>query len=412
MFAVAQAIVRKGHNVHWLTSPSHAKRTAQVPVDVRPEFHATKHIYSIDQPLEKKGETGLLDGDYSRLQGRLLAQVEDYRRVLREIGDIDVLVVDVMPYGAQAMYELGEIPRWVSLGVIPMYTSGMDAPLAVSGQAPPTSYLGHCVNALQQWTQQNLTLPYSLAPVANTQRRQLGLADLPRGQPLESYWYSPFLHIQASSSALEFDQRPANKTRVEFVGPLFAQGSVENANHVPLAWDEIVAHPRVIGITQGTFTMNPTSLIIPAIKALSEDKQNLLVVVSPYEREIREQIDVPSNVLIKEWLPYDFLLPQIRLFVTNGGYGSITQALYHKVPLLCAGQTEDKKDTAARVAWAGAGIDLKTDSPSVQQVKQAAEAILGDERYIARAAKMGEELKALGGANEAARLIEEFAKQE
>jgi hypothetical protein len=378
---------------------------------VRPEFHATEKIYSIDKPLEERGETGLLDGNYSRLEGRVIAQVEDYRHVLREIGDIDVLVVDVMPYGAQALYELGEIPRWISLGVIPMYTSGADAPLAASGQVPPTSCFDRFLNTFQRWSQHYLTLPWYLAPIVNKQRRRLGLNNLPHAQTLESYWYSPFLHIQASSSALEFDQTLATNSRVEFVGPLFVHAT-DNTGHVPHQWNIIAAHPRVIGITQGTFTMNPTSLIIPAIQALSENEENLLVVVSPYEHEIREQVNVPSNVLIRKWVPYDLLLPQLRLFVTNGGYGSITQALYHKVPLLCAGQTEDKKDTAARVAWAGAGIDLRTDSPSVNQVKRAAEDVLGDAKYLANAAKLGEELQSLGGAKKAARLIEEFAKEE
>jgi UDP:flavonoid glycosyltransferase YjiC (YdhE family) len=41
------------------------------------------------------------------------------------------------------------------------------------------------------------------------------------------------------------------------------------------------------------------------------------------------------------------------------------------VPLVCAGRTEDKADVSARVAWAGAGVDLRTDTPTAQQVRHA-----------------------------------------
>jgi UDP:flavonoid glycosyltransferase YjiC (YdhE family) len=116
-------------------------------------------------------------------------------------------------------------------------------------------------------------------------------------------------------------------------------------------------------------------------------------VISPYRKEIEAQIDssLNSNVLFAEFLPYDVLLPRLRLLITNGGYGSITQALSHGVPLLCAGQTEDKKDTAARVSWAGAGIDLGTDNPSVDEVRDAARRILKSDEYDEYAARLGDE---------------------
>jgi UDP:flavonoid glycosyltransferase YjiC (YdhE family) len=56
--------------------------------------------------------------------------------------------------------------------------------------------------------------------------------------------------------------------------------------------------------------------------------------------------------------------------VTNGGYGGIQFALAHGVPLVVAGETEEKPDIAARVAWSGAG-NLKTGTPSADAVKAA-----------------------------------------
>jgi UDP:flavonoid glycosyltransferase YjiC (YdhE family) len=84
--------------------------------------------------------------------------------------------------------------------------------------------------------------------------------------------------------------------------------------------------------------------------------------------------------------------------------------LSHKVPLICAGQSEDKKDTSARVHWAGAGIDLKTDTPSAEQVRKAARKILCDKGYVERAGRLGDELNELGGADRASELLEELVE--
>lgn len=405
MQAVAQALVARGHSVTWLTSADNESRV----VTTGATFIPTSALRPLDEPLAQQNITGLLDGDFTRLDGRVLAQVADYRAVLKDF-KADVLLVDVMPHGARVLYELGEIPAYATLGVIPMYTSTARAPHAVSGKCPPTSWFGWLVNGLRHLFKQWIVFPWLLRPIINRQRGALGLRGLPFGEPAEAFTYSPLLHIQASSPTLEFRLSPNCEQRTAYVGPLVTSIKT-SAAQLPAWWDRVVTHPRVIGITQGTFAMNPESLIIPSIQALADDPQNLLIVTSPHAKTIEAQVGSFPNVLFAEWLPYHLLLPQLRLFITNGGYGSVTQALSHKVPLLCAGQTEDKKDTAARVSWSGGGIDLKTDNPSTEQVRHAALQILDHDAYRVNAARLGEELNALGGANAACELLEELAEK-
>ncbi|UPL00732.1 hypothetical protein LCI18_011666 [Fusarium solani-melongenae] len=407
MQAVAQALVRRGHDVVWLTSSDNEARVRAVGAT----FVATEAIAVVDAPLMAESETGILDKVYSRLESRVVAQVSDYRRVLRDF-KAEVLLVDVMPYGARALYELGEIPVYATLGVIPMYMSSWGAPQAVSGDSPPTSWFGLAWNHLHHLVSQWILLPLFLRPVIDNQRKSLGLEALPYGEPTESFTYSPFLHIQASSPALEFELLPkpaGQREHTKFVGPLVTQVTT-NPDLLPPWWDEIITHRRVVGITQGTLAMDPTSLIIPAIEALSSDPDLLLVVASPHEEEIKSRVGDLPNVRYAKWIPYHLFLPQLCLLITNGGYGSVTQALSHKVPLICAGQTEDKKDTAARVSWAGAGIDLKTDNPSTEQVQNAARKILDDRGFAERASRLGDELNELGGGERASELLEELVR--
>ncbi|KAL7910679.1 glycosyltransferase family 1 protein [Trichoderma velutinum] len=403
MQAVAQALVYSDHEVVWLASAEHKARVLATGAT----FVETRAIAVIDAPFQSENSTGLLDRQFGRQALRMLAQVADYRAILADFA-ADALLVDVFPGGARALYELGEIPVYATLGVIPFYTSGPAAPLPVSGKCPPTSWLGLALNGILQLVNRWFLLPVFLAPVLNEQRRELGLKPLPYGEPPESFTYSPFLHIQASCSTLEFSLDPnseQHKNRITYVGPLVYMDPKAEV-WLPSWWMDVVPHSRVVGITQGTLAMDPTSLIIPSVQALKDDPTLLLIVVSPHSEEIEAQIGPADNVRYADWLPYYLFLRQLSLLITNGGYGSITQALSYGVPLLCAGQSEDKKDTAARVTWCGAGIDLKTDNPTPNQVETAAKKILSDGSYAARAKLLGKELRKSGGARKAAESLE------
>lgn len=290
-------------------------------------------------------------------------------------------------------HELGEIPAYATLGVVPMYFR----------EHAPKSTLGTL-----------LSQPELIVGCLNAQRAGLGLPAL---EPKQLLQYSPQLHIQASSPELEYDQ---DLHATEYVGPLISPLNGASAA-LPAWWGEVVdasssgaaGGRRVVGITQGTFATDPTSLILPAIRALRGDAGLLLVVPSQQAGEIEHALlaegggSLPENLRLAAWLPYEELLPRCSVLVTNGGYGSVTQALAHGLPLVCAGTSEDKKDTAARVTRAGAGVDLGTDCPAQEQVRDAVAEILGDDgRYRENAARVGRGLNSLGGAARACELLE------
>ena len=67
--------------------------------------------------------------------------------------------------------------------------------------------------------------------------------------------------------------------------------------------------------------------------------------------------------------------------ITHGGFGGVQHALAHGIPLIIGGDTEDKPEVAARIAWAGAGINLRTATPTPHQIRQAVEKVLKDHSY-------------------------------
>jgi UDP:flavonoid glycosyltransferase YjiC (YdhE family) len=153
-------------------------------------------------------------------------------------------------------------------------------------------------------------------------------------------------------------------------------------------------------VTQGTFANDDfTRLVLPAVRALAG--RPVLVVLTAGgrpEEELRAALGVvPDNVRTASYLDYAKLLPRLSALVTNGGYGTVTQALAQGVPLVVAGRTEDKAEVAARVAWSGAGIDLRTDEPTPRQVSDAVAKVLFDPRYRRAAVRLQAEGAAAGG---------------
>ena len=105
-------------------------------------------------------------------------------------------------------------------------------------------------------------------------------------------------------------------------------------------------------------------------------------------------------------LPYAELLPRTAVMITNGGYGGVLQALRHDVPLVVAGGDLDKPEVAARIAWHGAGVDLRTGTPRPTAIAEAYRTVVAGPSYRAAAALLGAELRSLGGARAAADLLE------
>jgi len=103
------------------------------------------------------------------------------------------------------------------------------------------------------------------------------------------------------------------------------------------------------------------------------------------------QKTAPANARIAAFLPYDQLLGKVDVMITNGGYGGVQFALAHGVPLVVAGDTEDKPEIAARVAWAGAGINLRTGSPAPNAVGAAVDRILAEPGFRAAAGRLAEQ---------------------
>jgi UDP:flavonoid glycosyltransferase YjiC (YdhE family) len=84
--------------------------------------------------------------------------------------------------------------------------------------------------------------------------------------------------------------------------------------------------------------------------------------------------------------------------------------LSNGVPTVAAGASEDKAEIGNRVAFSGAGINLKTRSPAPEAIAEAVRTILSADAHRRRASALQAEIATLDAAGEAAELLGRLAK--
>jgi len=184
-------------------------------------------------------------------------------------------------------------------------------------------------------------------------------------------------------------------------------------NQAPLpAWaHELDGSRKVILVTQGTLANHNFGLLIAPTLAALANEPDLLVVVTAGGRPI-DAIPgpIPGNARLASYLPFEWMLPKVDVLVTNGGYGSVNQAMSFGIPLVTAGLTEDKADVNARVAWSGVGIDLATNEPTPQALRDAIRTVLDKPNYRSRASLMAEEFDGIDTRSEILRIVSEVSQ--
>lgn len=204
--------------------------------------------------------------------------------------------------------------------------------------------------------------------------------------------------FQLSTPGLEYPRRELPSS-VEFVGPL-RPTTTPTAGDLPPWWDDLDGARPVVHVTQGTLdNADLGRLVIPTLRALADEA--VLVVAVTGGRPVKAVTDafagcLPANARVAEFLPYDVLLPRTDVYVTNGGFGGVQLALAHGLPLVVAGSTEDKPEVAARVAWAGAGVNLRTGTPRPARIRAAVRSALTETSYREAAGRLAAESAELG----------------
>jgi UDP:flavonoid glycosyltransferase YjiC (YdhE family) len=217
---------------------------------------------------------------------------------------------------------------------------------------------------------------------------------------------SPFLFLQGTVPAFEYP-RSNMPPQVHFIGPYLPEPPA--AFTPPVWWDELKSGKPVIHVTQGTVATEADDLIVPTLQALADEDVLIVAATGGQPIENIKLAPIPANARIEPFIPYYHLLPHVDVMVTNGGYNGVQAALAFGVPLVAAGQTEEKPEICARVEWSGVGINLKSKTPRPMQIKNAVKKILSSPHYRQNAERLKADIASYDAPTLAATRLEQLA---
>jgi MGT family glycosyltransferase len=404
---VAQGLVDRGDRVTVLSSADHAGRIRAVgatpqAVPVEADFDVTR----LDIDLPGRTETSgikRVNFDIVRLFVQPMPHQTSVLSRLMAHTKFDAIIVDAGFFGILP-FLLGDRaarPPVLAYTTTPLMISSRDTAPGGMGLPPSSSMLGRLRNRALNLLSQKVLLRQSHNAANN-------VLDRMNSRPLPTFILDSGLLADRyiSPTVPEFDyprsDLPAHVRYVGAVHPGRSQGF-----RLPPWWRELDGDRPVIHVTQGTIdNADLGRLVEPTIEAL--DGEDVIVVATTGGRDVSQlKVALPTNTYVAEYIPHDLLLSKVDVMVTNGGYGAVQRALSMGVPLVVAGNTEDKPEVAARVAWTGAGINLRTGTPTLGAVRAAVRKVLNDGRYLGAARTLEAAFARRDGVAEIAALVDE-----
>ncbi|XP_054086910.1 uncharacterized protein LOC105208779 [Zeugodacus cucurbitae] len=90
-----------------------------------------------------------------------------------------------------------------------------------------------------------------------------------------------------------------------------------------------------------------------------------------------------ENIIYRDWLPQDDILahPNIKLFITHGGMGSVVEAQYHGVPMVGIPLFGDQPSNMANVQRSGYGLAVDYITLSEESLNNAIQEVLTNPKY-------------------------------
>lgn len=182
-----------------------------------------------------------------------------------------------------------------------------------------------------------------------------------------------------------------------FVGPSIrpAAGEVEKTGE------------KLVYISMGTVNNDMLPLYRNCIEALKDTPYQVILSVGG-------QVDpaqfgkLPENIAVYPSVDQIAVLEKADVFLSHCGMNSVSESLYHSVPLVMLPQTSEQGGVAVRTAQLGAGIRLEKTTP--QAIRAAVETVLKDPAYRKNAADIAAGFQACSGPKGAADKIESCCK--
>ncbi|MFI9630385.1 macrolide family glycosyltransferase [Streptomyces sp. NPDC052042] len=115
---------------------------------------------------------------------------------------------------------------------------------------------------------------------------------------------------------------------------------------------------------------------------------------------------LPANVEVRDFVPYNDVLPRASLVVNHGGMSTSMEVFSYEVPVVAVPVMPEPRATARRITELGLGAQLLTSDLTAESLKDTVRRVLADSGLRDRLRWMRAEIRAAGGAAAAADAVE------
>lgn len=385
---IAMHFKANGHDVRWYCSQTYEDKLQKLGIHLYSYKRArevnSQNLHQLYPEISKlKGSKGIKYAFEKIFLDNIANHFLDVKEIYENEFKFDMLFCDGAFYALQMINEKIGKPVYV-FGPSPILATSKDTPPNFIGFTPARTIIGRKIHRLMRFFMDRMVFTDG-QKVYNNMRKSQGLPP----------YNSSFWDISTDSSTLYFQSgipefeyyRSDLSPKVKFVGALLPY---KNGSGLIFKQPEkLKQYEKVILISQGTIdNINQNKLIIPALEAL-KDKNYLLIVTTGNinTEELRKKYNQP-NIIIEDFIDFDYLLDYTDLYITNGGYGGVMLSLSKGVPMLAAGITEGKNDINAHIRYFKVGIDLRTENPTPDKIKIKTEEILEDKTFKNNASRL------------------------
>ncbi|KAL8323995.1 hypothetical protein RB597_008745 [Gaeumannomyces tritici] len=406
MAQIAAALVKRGYTVSFLTSKEFASQVERAGAELvpTPEIVSEGASAAANSAVEREGAAptytaimkyivrniflNTIPACHEALKRHLehLAATQPGRQVILLL-EVFFLGAEAFRHGAPLPRGYDRMPRSVGFSIAPMLIHSIDTAPIGPGLPPDSTPSGRLRNALlnKMYEEKFADLMEERAQLL----RGLGATRDPNGWILNDWMTAADVTLQTCSPSIEYERSDLAPS-IRFIGALPARPVPADLEY-PAWWPELNGK-KVVAVAQGTVSTSPHELLAPTLRGLAEREDLFVVALLGIKgASLPPDIKVPANARVLDYFPYQALLARADVFVHNAGYGGVQQSIMAGVPLVAAGQNEDKAEMSMRIQCAGVGYNLATSTPTPEQVRDGVDEVLTNPAYRQRVLAMKKE---------------------
>jgi MGT family glycosyltransferase len=387
---LAVHLKKAGCDVRWYTAKKYKAKVERLGIP----FYNLKKAFDISAstdldelfPERKKYKNQVAKLKFDMINVFILRSPEyysDIQEIYRQF-EFEVLIADITFGGIPFVKEKMNIPV-IAVSVVPLPETSKDLPPSGLGLTPSSTLPGKIKQRLLHFIADTVLF----AKPTKVMRELLAEHGIDAGNAniFDILIRKSNLVLQSGTPGFEYSRTDMSK-HVHFAGPLlpYSKHSQERWYH-----EKLRRYDKVLLVTQGTIERDTDKLLIPTLEAFKNSDCLVIVTTGRSQTEELRKKYPQENIIIEDFIPFDDVMPYADVYITNGGYGGVLLSIQNQLPMVVAGVHEGKNEINARVGYFKLGINLRTEKPSVLQLRKAVEEILSNDSYAQNVKQLSEE---------------------